>query len=326
MLNLVNRHDFASLASWIRRGHIRRLLRLLEPRASRRVAQTWSLTSTPSRYWHDIPAVRRRWNRMISGDPARDHCAWVLDTHLAGRSGLHLLSLGCGGGTMEIPWAASGRFAAIHGYDVSPERIDYARRLAREAGLDGVLRFETGDARALAPALADYDVVLFEHALHHFSPLESVLDTAARRLRPGGLLVFNEFVGPTRFQWTDRQLAAVNALLALLPERYRRRADSTLKAGVHRPSRLKMWLVDPSEAIESGRILPLVRERFEVLDLRPYGGTLLHLLFADIGQHFLDDSPQTRRLLDLCFAAEDALLDCGDIASDFAVAVCRRRD
>ena len=51
-----------------------------------------------------------------------------------------------------------------------------------------------------------YDLVLAEGALHHFTPLHAVYDKIFRALKEGGYLVINDFVGPTRFQWTDRQL------------------------------------------------------------------------------------------------------------------------
>ena len=92
-----------------------------------------------------------------------------------------------------------------------------------------------------------------------------------------------------------------------------------------RPSRLSMILSDPSEAVESGRILPLLREHYEVTELREYGGAVLHLLFDQIAHHFLDADPRTQRFLDLCFEAEDLLMEEGELASDFVVAVCRRK-
>jgi hypothetical protein len=86
--------------------------------------------------------------------------------------------------------------------------------------------------------------------------------------------VLNEYIGPARFQWTARQLEAVNALRELLPPRYRVRwQDRGLKRRVHRPSRLSMMLYDPSEAVESDRIVPSLDKFFAVVERRDYGGT-----------------------------------------------------
>ena len=50
-----------------------------------------------------------------------------------------------------------------------------------------------------------------------------ILESVAQALTPGGLLVLIDFVGPSRFQWTDTQFEAVEGLLAQIPEDYRRR-------------------------------------------------------------------------------------------------------
>ena len=82
---------------------------------------------------------------------------------------------------------------------------------------------------------------------------------------------------------------------------------------------------DPSESVESSRIMPLLQDYFEIVDLRPYGGTVLHLLFSDIAANFRDDSEKTDKLLSLCFQIEDTLLEIGELESDFVFVVCKPR-
>jgi hypothetical protein len=77
--------------------------------------------------------------------------------------------------------------------------------------------------------------------------------------------------------------------------------------------------------VESGRILHLLPRYFEVIESKQIGGGLLHLLFNGIAHHFLDDDAATRRWLQLCFETEDMLMESGELPSDFALAVCRRR-
>ena len=139
-----------------------------------------------------------------------------------------------------------------------------------------------------------------------------MLHDLKKLLRPDGRLFIDEYVGPTRFQWTERQLEAVNALLALIPEHLRRLQNGGIKKRVHRPSILSMVLDDPSEAIESAKILPALEEHFEALELKPYGGTLLHLVLSGIAHNFSEEEPETLAVLEFCFQAEDALLGPGD--------------
>ena len=98
-----------------------------------------------------------------------------------------------------------------------------------------------------------------------------------------------------------------------------------MKHEVMRPSVARMILSDPSEAVESSRILPLLRESFDVLDVRGYGGTLLEPVLSGIAHNFVGNDADTQRLLGTCFAAEDALLTTGELDHDFVLVVAGPR-
>jgi len=326
--NLVNAQDLVSLANALRSGRIRRtlgrLIRVIEGR-SRVVRDTWGTTENPPVQFWDIPAVHRRVNQMITGDPEVDYIAYVSRKYLSPRMPLTGLSLGCGTGQKELMWASHCEYTRLDAYDLAPQRIAAAQEQASASGMTNV-RFLVGDVYKVEWPAQYYDVVFSDQSLHHFTPLDRLLARIRRTLRPDGYLVLNEFVGPTRFQWTDRQLEVVNGVLAILPPRYRVRwADHKIKRCVHRPSRLSMMISDPSEAVEAGNILPLVERCFEIVERRDYGGTVLHMLFADIAANFTSDEDETARLLALCFQIEDMLLESGELSSDFTLMVCRPR-
>ena len=188
------------------------------------------------------------------------------------------------------------------------------------------LRFSVANVFDLEIADGTYDVVFVEDALHHFTPLAKILKKINSMLRPDGYLIVNEFVGPSRFQWTDRQLNAVNGILSILPARYRRRAGhGSHKNRVYRPGRLTMYLSDPSEAAESSEIPGMLQREFDVLEARYYGGTILHPLFKEIAHNFLEGDRETEVVLGLCFHVEDLLLHHKEIRSDFVYCVCRKK-
>jgi len=319
--NLVNRHDVTRLARKFQRLEAGRVLAKLRVRGQARVVAHWADIDPSLQEWWAIPAVQRRWNTFASGDPDVTFPMHVARTHLAGRSGLRALSLGCGTGGNEINWAKLGVFDQIVGVDISPERIDAANAEAKRLGLEDGLLFRVADARELVKARETYDVVLGLHSLHHFDRLDSTMVHVAQLVDPDGFLVVDEFVGPTRFQWSSAQLAAANRLLAQLPAERRRRIDGRVKRKAIRPSRLSMILDDPSEAVDADRLTPAIRQNFEVVEELPYGGTVLHVALSGIAQNFLGDDVQTRALIDLCFAAEDEVLP--ELGHDFAFMVCR---
>ncbi len=206
---------------------------------------------------------------------------------------------------------------------MAPERIGFATATAAEQGLGDVLRFRVADVEQMEHDGERFDVLLGLQSLHHFDRLDETLPKLSRLLEPDGMFVVDEFVGPTRFQWTDRQLEAANALLRLLPEERRRQPDGRVKHRVVRPSRMSMVLDDPSEAVDAASLLPGLRRVFDVVEERPYGGTLLHIVFSGIAHNFLEPDPETLALLDRCFAAEDEALP--EVGHDFVALVCRPR-
>ena len=326
--NLVNRHDLYHLVNGLRTGSIWRTLKRLIWGSESAVKATWEHVERPPTYFWSIPSVHRRVNHLITGDPNTDYPTYVSRTYLAPLQPLYGLSLGCGTGRKELVWASHCRYARLDAYDLSEPRIVYACSQAQAAGRQEV-HYHAADVYQIDWPVAHYDVVFGDQSLHHFTPLEPLLLKIRRALKPTGYLVASEFVGPTRFQWTDRQLEVINGVLAILPRRYRQRwTNGRVKTRVYRPSRLSMMLGDPSEAVESARIVPLLEHHFEIVERRDYGGTILQMLFDDIAANFLGDDGQekddeARRLIELCFQIEDTLLALGDIQSDFALLICQ---
>jgi SAM-dependent methyltransferase len=262
---------------------------------------------------------------MISGDPEVDFPSHVAWTHLAGRSSLTAIALGCGNGHRTLAWARLGVFDRVDAFDLSAERIAYAKQLAAKHGLGDVVHFSVGDVNELDLDDGSYDVVIGEQSIHHFSPMDRALRLASRLLRPDGWLFLDEYVGPARLQWTDRQVEAASGLVATLPTRLRTTLDGEVKRRCERPSVLYMHYSDPSEAVESNLIRPLIHEIFDVVEEREYGGAVLHLALHGIGHHFRGDDPEAARILESWFLAEDLLMASGDVGSDFLAASCRRR-
>jgi len=171
--------------------------------------------------WTDVPAVRQRLDRLISGDPERDWIDHLRRTHLAGRAPLaRALSLCCGDGRVERELITRGVVRECEGVDAAPGALERARALADEAGVGGV-SYRLCDVNQLEAEEGAYDLVVAHQALHHIEALEHVARACRKALRPGGLMVAHEYVGPNRFASTPRHIEVLNAALLLLPERLR---------------------------------------------------------------------------------------------------------
>ena len=260
--------------------------------------------------WWQVPAVRRRWNQRITGSPTQAYEPYVAEKYLAGHTRLRLLSLGSGAASHELAFARLPHFAEVHCVDIAARLLAQAVATAQREGLAN-FRTEVADVNALDLPPASYDVVLFHSALHHFGDVAGVVARVRRALRPDGLLVLNDYVGPARLQWAAAQLAEANRILReVLPARFRvRYLSRQLKTGVSGPGRWRMRLADPSEAAESDRIVPALHRHFAPLEEAALGGNILTLVLKDIAHHFMrEDDPETQQLLAVLFELEDAFL------------------
>jgi ubiquinone/menaquinone biosynthesis C-methylase UbiE len=326
MSRLIRQDDFFLFLEKARAIGLRRLVGRIFGTDRQRVTGSWSHISSDRPNWWDLDDVIRRWNTLITGKAELAYQDYVAHKYFHRRKGLRAISIGCGTGRKEIAWAETKKFRSISGYDVSEPRIEIAQELARQSKWADQLSFNVGDVFELDFDPGSFDVAIFDNSLHHCSPLAQAVDRADSWLNDDGILVMNEYVGPSRFQWTDDQVVITNALLQLLPERLRKRKDGRLKDRMLRPGVLAVRLNDPSEAAESKSILSVLERKFEVLELKPYGGTILANLLKDVAHNFSDNNEETREWLKFLFNAEDRLIELKRIPSDYVFGVFRKRN
>ena len=132
------------------------------------------------------------------------------------------ISVGCGNGSKEIALVRDGVVGRMLGYDLAAARIAKARAKAQDLGFADRIEFRQADAFALHPG-PEFDLVYWNNALHHMFDVPAALAWSRDVLKPGGLLLIDDFVGPSRMRFDDETLAFANAVRGLLPERLLRR-------------------------------------------------------------------------------------------------------
>lgn len=260
----------------------------------------------------------------MTGDPHKDPMQYIYEKYLKSKEPLVAFSLGSGKGLKELEWCATAIFNEFEGFELSEKLVKIANSFAKENNKKE-LAFYSVDLSKKVFEREKYDVAFAYHSLHHFYPVENVINKVKDALRPGGFFVVEEYVGPNRFQYSDAQLNVVNELLAIIPEKYRQRYRlKHIKKKVHRPGILRMLMADPSEAVDSERIMPSLRKHFSIVELREFGGTLTAPLFHDIAHNFKNSNPEGMKYVKLILDKKDELLKKGELKSDFVLAVCRK--
>ncbi len=221
-------------------------------------------------FWMAHPICREAINRRIAGEVG----AYPLD-HLYAVAGMprfeKALSLGCGTGRVERAMARLGIAAQIDAVDGSSVSIGIARQKALDEG-HSTIHYEVADLNQVRLPRGVYDAVVFHQSLHHVSSVEKLLERVLASLKPDGLLLLDEWVGPSRVEWNEQMLAPARSLFAAVPAPWRKWSE--LRAPIEQD--------DPSEAVRSSAILPAVRRLFSVRVTRPYGGNLVAVLLPQL--------------------------------------------
>ncbi len=222
------------------------------------------------------------------------------------------LSVGCGAGLLERDVVFKGICRAVEGIDFSAEAIGEARRGAEEAGVSEALRYRIEDISSLELPAARYDIVFFHGSLHHVRSVERVLAQVHEGLKLGGLLYLDEYMGPSRSEWTDSEWSFARSAFNSLPEEVKNRPELAIP----------LPLDDPLESIRSSAIHPETARLFRILEDRPYGGNILWFVFPCLDMERL--RRDTTGILTRLIALEDHLLEKGWVKPYFRVIVARK--
>lgn len=259
--------------------------------------------------WMSEGACREYINECVTGSPHEWPMEWFARAY-AQRPFERGLSLGCGEGALERDVRRKGICRHIVGMDLSQGALSSATRQAAEEGLDGI-EYVRGDFNDLDLPAGRFDIVFFHQAMHHVENLEKCTESMRRALKPGGWLYLDEYVGPSRHEWTHNLLVDANRALHRVPPKARR------------GKRLELPIAhdDPSEAIRSSEILPVVTRFFEVAERRDYGGNILSLVHPWVDWSQLDEAERAE-LLQALIQDERQLL-AGGQGSFYSVIVAR---
>jgi SAM-dependent methyltransferase len=213
-------------------------------------------------WWEAGPELHNYKNRKVSGNPDVNWVQYTLSKYFNAKLPLaQCLSLGCGPGGLERELASRGAFQHCDAYDVSEGAIRLARERADQLGIK-TITYHIANINELTLPPNSYDAVWVSQAMHHFEALEHINQQIRKALRPKGLFILQDYVGPKRFQFPSRQKEVVNLCLSLLPVQYRVRmkqaVDQEMRRSMKVGSKFVQRLIDK---IRDGDLIGAIQRR-----------------------------------------------------------------
>ena len=80
------------------------------------------------------------------------------------------------------------------------------------------MRFICGDIFLNMETNAKFDLVFWDNSLHHMKDARQAVQYSYEILKEGGFLYCNDYIGASRFQRTDMEMAIVNGIRLYLPD------------------------------------------------------------------------------------------------------------
>ena len=277
--------------------------------------------------WLEHPVCRRLINQRQTGDANKGVLEDFRLRYLPEPPEL-ALSLGCGFGAFDRMAVRYNFARRIHAYDLSSNAVAEAKAAAENEGIADRIEYSVADLNSIELPPQRYDVVFAMSSIHHVFQLETLFKQILNTLKPGAFFVLDEYVGPSRFQSSPLVTEAINRILALLPKKYRYNLftkDGSYIAGYTPPPISWFEENDPSESVRSAEIVDTLRMYFDIIEYKPYGGGLLHMLLSGIAGNFDADDSNDVCLLGLLSLLDEYLERAGAIRSDMAAILCRAK-
>ena len=147
---------------------------------------------------------------MMQARSAEVNAAFFLG-HLS--TGMHLLDIGCGPGSITVGFADVVAPGDVVGVDIEPSQVQLGNEKARSLQL-GNCRFEAGSVYELPFDDDTFDAVFGHTILMQFRDLDPVLAEIRRVLKPGGLVGFREVdLGANLYHYDDSAMRMVLSTL-----------------------------------------------------------------------------------------------------------------
>lgn len=259
--------------------------KVFNPEAQKQIGAYWSQRALqPQRTWNwwTCKPVIQHLNRLVCGQELPGVSQGLCQK--AKQQVNHTLklgiSVGCGIGVKEMHLIQWGLVDRMICFELSAERIAQANAEAKRRSLSDRIEFHQTDVFCRTDLNDRFDLVHWNNSLHHMPDTFAALRWSRSVLKPGGLLMMDDYVGPNYIQFSDQCLQFANQIRAKIPRKYFIHPASSpetprfIGSECQRPDRAKIIAKDPSEAVDAENILPAMRAIFPNAEILHTGGAI----------------------------------------------------
>jgi len=237
-----------------------------------------------------------------------------------------MLAVGSGLAFAEEWLAKNGYVEHIVAFESSSVAVDSARERIAALGLQNNIEMRCGDVLSAGLQHGEFDAVFIQAAIHHFYNIEEMFAFFHYVLKPDGLILYDEYIGPDHHMYEPEVMDLMDEINECLAPSYR--WDVLRKITRDEVPRATLeWMLDmdPSEGVHSTQILPLTYKYFNVEYRRDYGGTFMRPFFVGILPNFDWNDVKDQTVARLIILIEDLLIRNGVVPSYHTKVVGRRR-
>lgn len=296
---------------------------------AKQVGKYWDSRTTKDKYWWNDRIIIRHINQIVSGeelDGLSQGLVYLTKKRTGNKCFNNGISVGCGTGQKEMELIKQNVVKHFELYELSQKGIDTGKQLYEKAGLSNHVNFYLKDPLKENIPHKSFDFVHWNNSLHHMFDVDEAVKWSYKLLKKGGMFYMDDYIGPNRFQWSDKMLDTANSIRALIPEKYFIVPDKPTEKFSRKVYRANLDLLhDPSEAVQSELIIDSVKKYFPDAEVIYTGGVMYHLALQKILINFDENNNDDANLLKLVLAIDKLCIDVPKIGSHYAISIGRKK-
>jgi len=262
-----------------------------------------SFTHYFAKYWNNLELVKRYKNKLATG---KENLHWIDDILIRFKKFVpfkRVLIVGCGNGWLERKLFDMGIGLEFDSFDISKKYIQEAKEKRGERPINYFIE-NVNEMKSIENDR--YDAVFNFAILHHAAKVDFAVKKLSQVLKKTGLLFNEEYIGPSKNQYSNEHLKIMLNVMSDLPEYLRSKYPL-------RPH-IMNFRIEPTEAIHSDQILSSFKRYFDVVYERNLNGGIAYQILWNNIEKFEDTSDkEASKWLEYLLEKDDELSKNGKV-------------